>query len=58
MTIILLISGHQDQTDVHVFGAELPSNYQKSILNSCDDPKVSEDSKCHDETGRRLKDDE
>lgn len=27
------------------FGAELCSNCQRSILNSCDDPKVSEDSK-------------
>lgn len=43
---------------MHVYAAELPSNSQKSILNSYDDPKVCEDSKCQDETGSRVKDDE
>lgn len=46
MLINMASGGHEDPIKAHVFAAEPCSDSQKSILNSCDDPKVSEDSKC------------
>lgn len=36
---------HKDPIKFHVFAAELCSYSQMSVLDSCDDSKVSEDSK-------------